>query len=151
MCASLYLSCMYAYTPHDRTSPYTRVPPVAPHHLLYLHFMRQKHPSSMFHIPPSPSKSSSSPRCNRNWDPDPYDVFSVTLSSDSPLPLPSGHSARKSKIQTSQFTAHFLVPSFLLGAQKSDYAPAKQQLRRHTHRLSGKGKALQKTIPVRMN
>ena len=151
MCASLYLSCMYAYMPHDRTSPYTRVPPVVPHHLLYLHFMHQKHPSSTFHISPSPSESSSSPQRNRNWDPDPSDIISVASSSDSPLPLPPGHSACKSKIQTSQFTAHFLVLSFPLGAQKSDYAPAKQQLHRHTHQLSGKGKAPQKTIPVRMN
>ena len=132
MCASLYLSCMYTYTPHDRTNPYTRVPPVTPHHLLYLHVVRQKHPSSMFHIPPSPSESSSSPRHNRNWDPDPYDVISIVSSSDSPPPLPPGRSARKSKIQTSQLMAHFLVPSFPLGAQKSDYAPAKQRLRRRT-------------------
>ena len=53
MCASLYLSCMYAYMPHDRTSPYMRVPPVAPHHLLYLHFMHQTPlPHSTFHPHP---------------------------------------------------------------------------------------------------
>ena len=37
--------------------------------------------------------------------------------------------------------AHVLVPSFRPGAQKSDYAPVKQRLRRHDRQSSGKGKA----------
>ena len=110
-------------------SHYTRAPPGAHHHL-YLHVAHQKHPSSSPH-----------PRRNRNWDPDPLDVISVTSSSDSPPPPPPRRSARKNKMQTPQFMPHIFVQSLPPGARKSGYAPVKQRPRTSNRRSSGKGKA----------
>ena len=78
-------------------------------------------------LPPLTLRVFPSPRRNRNWDPNSLDVISVTSSSDSPPPPPLRRSARKSKVHTTQFMAHVLVPSLLPGAQKSDYAPVKQR------------------------
>ena len=123
VCASLCSFCMYAYsTPHDRTGPYIG-------HLLALFITctsasRVKNtPLSaltlqVFH-PPAQQKLGSRPT-RRHFR---HVVFC------SPLPPPPRRSAYRSKVHTSQFMAHVLVPSLQPGARRSDYAPVKQRPR----------------------
>ena len=131
----LYPFYMYAYTPHDRTRSYTRAHPGVLHRL-YPHVARPKHPSSFPHPPSLPL----TPGATETEIQTSLDVISVTSSSETPPPPPPRRSARKSKIHTTQFMAHVLVPSLPPDAQKSDYALVKHRLRRRDRRIA-KGKA----------
>ena len=109
VCASLSLpACMHKRHIREPASTRRHLPA-----LLITFASTSPVKNTLFH--PSPSESSLPSRRNRNWDPDPLDAISVTLSSNSPPP-PLQRSVHKSKIQTPQFMAHILILSLPPGA-----------------------------------